>query len=260
MIIMDLLDVLHEHWMALRLYERRCAACHAPFTPRSCTDAPFCPACMAALAASPQPSCQLCGQRLGTKDAPYCGECLHTPPPWDGFLMIGPYKGLLRETILQAKFHSDMALLDALGRLLADRFRATGGLPPGRNYCVVPMPLHPDRLRERGFSQCLEIARGLAGELRLPLMPALLHKIRATPSQRTLVREARLQNVARSFAADPAAAGRHILLLDDVMSTGATMRHAAACLLEQGAASVFAAVLSRDWLDQKACQASPKQL
>ena len=174
--------------------------------------------------------------------------------------MLGPYKGLLRETILQAKFHNDMALLDALGRLLANRLLTTGTLPQDRNYGVVPMPEHPDRLLERGFNQCLEIARRLAKDLNLPLMPTLLRKIRATPSQRTLSREARLRNVANSFAADPAVAGRHILLLDDVMSTGATVRHAAASLIAQGAASVFVTVLSRDWLDQKACQTDPKRL
>ena len=246
--------------MALRLYERRCAACHAPFTPTSYTDVPFCPACLATLLSNPQPSCRLCGQVLGTGEAEYCGECLHTPPPWDGFCMIGPYKGLLRETILQAKFHNDVALLDALGHLLANKLLTSGHLPPDRAYCVVPMPVHPDRLRERGFSQCLEIARPLARDLDLPLMPSLLHKIRATPSQRTLSREERLRNVVKSFAAEPAVSGRHILLLDDVMSTGATLRHAAASLLEQGAASVFIAVLGRDWLDQKACQTLSKQL
>ncbi len=257
---MDLLDILREHWMALRLYERRCAACHVPFTPRSSTDAPFCPSCLAAIVANPHPSCRLCGQRLEAASGDLCGECLRTPPPWDNFLMLGPYKGLLRETILQAKFHNDLALLDALGRLLAGKILATGSLAPGRTYCVVPMPVHTRRLQERGFSQCLEIGRRLTGDLDLPLMPALLCKIRDTPSQRTLSRKERLHNVARSFAADPDVAGRHILLLDDVMSTGATVRHAAASLLEQGAASVFAVVLSRDWLDQKACQAEPKQL
>lgn len=174
--------------------------------------------------------------------------------------MLGPYKGLLRDMILQAKFHNDVALLDALGRLLARKLLATGSLVPDRRYCVVPMPVHPDRLLERGFSQCLEIARRLARDLDQPLMPTLLRKTRATPSQRTLSRKERLHNVANSFAADPVVAGRHILLLDDVMSTGATVRHATLALREQNAASVFVAVLSRDWLDQKTCQTNPKPL
>ncbi|MBO4793313.1 MAG: ComF family protein, partial [Deltaproteobacteria bacterium] len=102
------------------------------------------------------------------------------------------------------------------------------------------------RLRERGFNQSLEISRGIAKTLGLPPAPALLERIRNTPSQRTLKRAGRMANLKDAFLSRPEARGKHILLIDDVMTTGSTLRIAADTLLNAGAASVSVAVLARD--------------
>lgn len=227
----------------LLLDERRCSLCLEPFLAGSAADAPFCPGCVNRLTEHHGPCCEKCGCRLNSPSM-YCGECLQSPPPWLSLRLIGPYSHHLREAILRGKFHGDTALLSALGTLLGRLIRAR---PFARApEAIVPIPLHPARLRERGFNQSLEIAKGMAGELGLPPSPHLLERVRDTPSQRTLKREGRIANLKDAFRGHPAVRGKHILLADDVMTTGSTLKIASNALLKAGAASVSAAVLARD--------------
>jgi ComF family protein len=106
------------------------------------------------------------------------------------------------------------------------------------------MPLHPARLRERGFNQALELARPLAGGA-LRLAAGALIRTRDNPPQRGLSRNERKRNIRGIFSAAAAAHGQTVLLLDDVLTTGATLREAARALLDAGAAAVDVAVLAR---------------
>lgn len=115
---------------------------------------------------------------------------------------------------------------------------------PARGTLVVPMPLHRVRALERGYNQSTSLARGLAQGLGLPLAPGALRRVRPTRSQVGLGRDARWRNVARAFEADAVAArGGHVMLVDDVLTTGATAAAAAQALLDAGAASVSFAAL-----------------
>lgn len=152
--------------------------------------------------------------------------------------MLGPYRSALRDLLLQAKFHADNAALRALGLLLAV---PAGTLPPA--HVLIPMPLHPARLRQRGFNQCLELARPLAATLGIPLRPDLLIRSIDTAHQRGLTAEARRRNLRGAFVAGPVRAFRElnnlnelrVLLLDDVATTGTTLRQAATVLVAAGA-------------------------
>ncbi len=111
---------------------------------------------------------------------------------------------------------------------------------------VVPVPLHERRLRERGFNQSLELARGLAGRTGIGLAATALSRLRDTVPQARLERAERLLNLKGAFAADPRqVAGRRVLLVDDVSTTGATLVECTAALLAAGAATVDVAVLAR---------------
>lgn len=148
--------------------------------------------------------------------------------------------------VLALKFHGDRSVARTLGRLLARRRVELAAPLPDR---VVPVPLHPRRLRERGYNQADEIARHVAAELGLRRLPRALERVRDTPAQSRLRAAGRRRNLADAFraasAAGPALAGRHIALIDDVITTGSTARAAAAALLAGGAARVELWTLAR---------------
>jgi ComF family protein len=149
----------------------------------------------------------------------------------------------LRRLILRVKFLSDVSIARALGELVLPVFRE---LPVCE--ALVPMPQHPAKLRRRGYNQCQEMARPLARRLELPLMPQYLRRTLSTRSQTQLRRQERRGDLSASFAADSAVRGKKILLLDDTMTTGTSLRYGARCLLQAGAAAVCVAVVARTTL------------
>jgi len=137
------------------------------------------------------------------------------------------------------KFHNRIDLGRAFGVLLAERARAW------RGDAVLALPLAAQRLRERGYNQAEEIARIVAARLGRPLLRNGLVRTRHCASQQGLRLEQRRVNVRDAFAASPAAAGLHLLLIDDVLTSGSTLDQAAAALLGAGALSVTNAVVAR---------------
>jgi len=169
-----------------------------------------------------------------------CGHCLATPPPWAAFRMHGLYEGALRHLVLRVKFAEDHAAARLLGGLLAT---ACADLP--RPDGVVPVPLHPERLRRRGCNQCLELARLPAAVLGVPLRPGWLTRVVPTRPQTGLSRQERRSNLRGAFVAHPEVRGRRVLLVDDICTTGTTLARAADCLLRAGAVAVDCAVAAR---------------
>lgn len=224
--------------------ERRCLACASVFIPVAEALSPlFCPTCLTALARREQGYCPDCGEPAAWPHLPIapCRKCLEHPPVWKNFLFHGIYEGQLRQMLLALKFGGQAGLGCALGGLLAGH-PSFGGITPD---AVVPIPLHTLRLRERGYNQALEIARPLAKRMGLPLQPSLLTRIRNTPPQSGLTTARRQKNILQAFHCDKKVSGRHLLLIDDTFTTGATLEAASAALLHAGAAYVSVAVVSR---------------
>lgn len=237
--------------------ERRCAACSSAFFPLSEKNTAssdegvfpaearrhFCPACAARLRPRELGYCPLCGEPAAWQAQPLapCGRCLSKKPVWSETVFYATHQDLLRDLLLRLKFQNELALSYALGSLLAAH-------PRLRNLefdLVAPVPLHGERLAQRGFNQSLELARPVAGRLGLPLDAASLSRVRATDPQRGLSRDDRRKNIQSAFAAGPKVRARRVLLVDDTMTTGATLEAAASALLEAGAALVHVAVVSR---------------
>jgi ComF family protein len=146
----------------------------------------------------------------------------------------------LRQLILRVKFLTDLSMARAIGELVLPLCRELPACD-----ALVPMPQHPARLRRRGCNQCQEIARPLSRGLELPLMPRYLRRTLLTRPQTQMRRKERRADLSASFAADPLVHGKRILLLDDTMTTGTSLRYAARCLLQAGAAAVSVAVVAR---------------
>ncbi|MEJ2454273.1 MAG: ComF family protein [Candidatus Thiodiazotropha sp.] len=151
------------------------------------------------------------------------------------------YEPPFSRLIGEFKFRHRLHLTASLSALFCSTLPAD--LP--RPDLLLPVPLHPDRLRERGFNQSLELARRIAGELDLELDWRRLRRVRATPPQSRLDRRARRRNLHAAFSADGAVKGRHIALLDDVITTGATVTAASLALLRAGAKQIDVWALAR---------------
>jgi ComF family protein len=173
-----------------------------------------------------------------------CGECRLNPRLWEGFAFHSSYDGLLRELILQFKFQGGLGhtrLLQKLCREACDRH-----LSFWRFDLIVPVPMHAARLRHRGFNQSMEFARGLKRPLRAPVVPEALQRIRPTSFQSGLTRKQRGRNLTGAFWSDPDLVGdKKVLVVDDIMTTGATLQACVRSLSSAGAGPVAVLVLGR---------------
>jgi len=217
--------------------------------PAHATLPPLCPDCAHALRPRSGGHCPRCGLLFAQESMPVtpCSACLADPPPWNTLTFCGAYEGTLRHSILRFKFHGALELGPVFGSLLAGRVAARLGSAPCPPQVIIPVPLHPARLAERGYNQTLELARPMAKALNIPLRPHLLLRPVATPHQIGLSRQERQRNLRNAFAAPhpERLAGVHILLADDIMTTGSTIAAAAKVLLQAGAGSVHVAVIAR---------------
>ncbi|EHJ49169.1 phosphoribosyltransferase [Solidesulfovibrio carbinoliphilus subsp. oakridgensis] len=230
----------------------RCQVCHGLLTGPAGAGS-VCPACAARLAPRLGGHCPRCGELAEDPAAPplVCPACLAGGRSWDGFAFHGRYEGLLRDLVLGFKFNGRLGQGRLLAGFLAEAcLRAAARTGPGSMAggpdVLVPVPLHPRRLAWRGFNQSLVLARHLSRALGRPVAPAGLARLRDTTPQSQLPGPRRLANILGAFAGSPAAvAGRRVLLVDDVMTTGATVDTAVRALLLAGAARVDVAVVAR---------------
>ncbi len=217
-----------------------CVACKAPVaTPNG-----LCAGCFATLPALPHPLCTGCGVPLPVRAAveTLCPDCRAAPFPFASALAPFAYSGPAQTLVLRLKSGGD-----ALAPLMARLMRQAGPLPAGAT--LVPVPLHRWRLLKRGYNQSALLAAALARHAGHPHAPELLVRTRPTPPSRGLGREARAANVADAFAVPPSQRGRvagaTLVLVDDVLTTGATAAACAQALLAAGAATVHVRTFAR---------------
>jgi ComF family protein len=206
-----------------------------------------CAACRDAYAQARAARCMQCANPLPQADGGHglCGSCLANPPAFDATVAAVDYALPLDQLVLQLKFGARLALAPWFARQLRDAVLARPGLPLPDLLC--PVPLGPARLVERGFNQALEIARPLAAALGVRCHPALALRMLDTMAQSGVAPDARARNVRGAFAvADPdLVEGRHVGLVDDVMTSGHTLDELAATFKRFGAARVTNFVFAR---------------
>jgi ComF family protein len=174
-----------------------------------------------------------------------CGVCLADPPAFDRTLVAADYALPVDQLVLQLKFGHRLALAPLCARLLRDAVLCQPDTTLPALLC--PVPLGPRRLAERGYNQALEIARPLARSMGVALHAQLVVRVHETAAQSSVAPERRQQNIAGAFAVPDAAlvAGRHIGVVDDVMTSGRTLNELAATLKRHGAAQVSNFVFAR---------------
>lgn len=189
--------------------------------------------------------CRCCARPLAPP-AQVCGDCLRHPPPFQCTLAPLRYHTPVDRLVQRLKFHGRLHYARLLGELIADRVQisAQGPMPE----VLVPVPLHPARQRQRGFNQATELARPVARRFGIPVAWSGCQRQRATDSQSLLDRRARRTNLRDAFAVQRCPA-RYVAVIDDVVTTGSTVRALAQALRRSGVERVDVWCAARAELD-----------
>jgi ComF family protein len=210
----------------------RCAVCQTPSQQSLCTG------CQSLLE-PPENPCQICAKPLNQPDG-VCGECRSDPPAFNQTYCAAIYQAPVDQWVQQLKFGErlDRARIMAEA-LLKPLSEAPNDIP------IIPVPLHPSRLRKRGYNQAYEVAKIIAKQQKRPLLSDVLVRVKNTEMQTDLHEKQRAANVRAAFKVVKPINHDTVLLLDDVMTTGQTLRSISKCIVKAGVKEVLIAVFAR---------------
>lgn len=194
--------------------------------------------------------CRICGKSFDSLPGGEftCAECSDRPPAFDAARSAVHYKNPVSRMLIMLKYNKATYLKEDLACLLEACIARHYGKESIALLC--PVPVHPRRLRERGYNQADELAKTVSSRMKIPVMSNALIRLKYTPSQTKLNADERRANIRGAFGVNPMIAdalnGKTVLVVDDVMTTGATLNAAAVALKHAGAAKVIAATVARD--------------
>lgn len=177
--------------------------------------------------------CQRCGFPVLHPVSCYCDACFEKPPYFDQVLALFHYLWPVHHWVQQLKFQRKLEVASYFGQLMVERFQFV--IAPD---IIIPIPLHAQRQKSRGFNQAIELAKPLAKALSIPLSTSIAKRIKATTPQSSTASRARWLNVEDAFLIEGNVVGKSILIIDDVMTTGATVNALSLALKQAGAAFV----------------------
>ncbi len=225
------------------IYPRHCVLCGA----HGWQGRDLCRDCYAELPVN-QAACRVCAIPLPLAEDGQelmCGQCQQQVRQFDtcysAFVYKSPFDKLIHQLKFQHKLHLATLLGDLMVEALERRFAGSKPLPD----CIIPVPLHHSRLRERGYNQALELARPIAKRFNLPLLRNSCIRNKATLPQSELPAEERFNNIMGSFTVQANFSARHVVIVDDVMTTGSTIDALAKTLKEAGVQTVDAWICAR---------------
>lgn len=220
-----------------------CLLCGAQLD-NSASKVDFCRQCVAGVIPLGRAHCCLCARPFPDATSSHlCASCLKRAP---GFIRVhaaGRYQGTIKDAVHRLKHCNQLLLARPLGLILGEV--VINAEPANRFDCILPVPLHRHRLRARGYNQAVEIARPLARQLERPMETRLLQRSRRTRPQQGLSAGERRRNLRKAFTLAGQLAGARVLLVDDIMTTGATVQECCRTLLQGGAREIQVAVVGR---------------
>lgn len=205
----------------------------------------FCTACETELPWFPENHCPICLWPVPTSEV--CGACLKKAPAFTRSIAALRYTFPVDALIRSLKYQSNLAIAPIFANLLLKHLNNSSQRKPD---LILPMPLHATRLRERGFNQAVEISRPIAKQLNIRFMIDHCYRIRDTAPQADLPWSERRKNVHQAFQCDIDLSGQHVAIVDDVMTTGATLNELAQVLRQQGASEISNWVIARTISDK----------
>lgn len=216
------------------LFPRRCPVCGGVVMPKGHL---ICPGCLQKLSFVSSPTCMKCGKEIGNRGQEYCQDCMRYKRSFEyGFALLN-YGDAEAASMAAVKYHNKREYLDFYARAAAFRFSET--VKNSGAQVIAPVPIHPSRLRKRGFNQAWELAVRLSEELHLPAEELLL-RVKKTDPQKNLGSAGRLKNLEQAFEAVPQAEEwERVLLVDDIYTTGSTAEACTRALLRAGVKKVF---------------------
>jgi ComF family protein len=218
------------------LYPSDCPSCGN--STDSVINAPFCTLCWSSIKKYSGPSCKICSTTFSSEESFLCAECLKKPPVFSKAINYGLYDGVLATAINIFKFHRIKRLYKPLGKLLFE-------FDIKEIDAIIPVPLSIRGLRDRGFNQSLLLSKIFSDYTKIPVILDGLVKTTETPPQLGLSAKERLSNLKGAFRSDNNFSGMRLLLIDDVMTTGATANECSRELLSAGAKNVVVLTLAR---------------
>lgn len=223
----------------LNLFPKSCLLCLASTPNRHL----LCSACENDLPSNPF-HCIICSSPLPhqtDEKSLVCGVCQQYPPTYTTSLIPHLYASPLKQLITQLKFHANLSYAPLLVHKLVDLVKQRRKLPD----CIIPVPLHKQRLRERGFNQALELARIVAVNLNIPLDYSICQRTKSTPFQSGLSAKQRKQNLRNAFSVTKEHSYKHVAIFDDVVTTGMTVNELAKQLKLSGVETVEVWAIAR---------------
>lgn len=180
--------------------------------------------------------CSVCGERLPDRNGPdLCGKCAFRMPEYDSTRSMFLYREPVRYLIRSLKFYSNYACARLLGHLMAEYLQSNCVTLPD---LIVPVPLHPNRLKERGFNQSIELARKVSATLEIPMRLDPCIRRRDTVPQSGLGSKQRRKNLKGAFEIHRPIEGKHVAIFDDVITTGCTVNEMASLLRKNGVETI----------------------
>ena len=222
------------------LFRQNCVFCNANINAPQTSNHAVCRPCLNDLPWHPTNSCPQCGL---TSSGMVCGRCLNSPPDFDATKAVFLYAYPVDAMMLRYKYGNMLNLGDAFGEFLAKKVNVEDCL---KNIdIIIPMPMHPQRLKERGFNQALEIAKVLCKKSKEKLDFKSVERQTLTPPQASLPLKERVKNIKGAFKVNVNLTGKRIAIVDDVMTTGASLNELAKTLKKAGAVHVECWVIAR---------------
>jgi ComF family protein len=218
----------------------RCVFCEKPIN----SSLIFCPDCYTELPWLSKACLSCCDPLLESLSAVYCGHCLNHQPFYDRAFSLFRYEPPLTYLIPALKFRQQLQFIRILAELLANQLNNLYARAEKPDF-LIAVPLHPKRLRERGYNQALEIAKIIHQQCQLPLARYACQRIRYTQAQSLLDARERQKNIKKAFFVHPKFKANHILLIDDVMTTGQTLNELSRVFKQQGVSKIDVACIAK---------------